>query len=262
MKLQLYKNIDVVQINIKEGVQEYYLPKNVDWSNQVIDRIAIYTPYPELGERSPVDGVTPIVDREIINSLYFDLYAADEREIALNLNAQNLLFTNNNPVEINSELSLKLSRIFFAEPSPTDGCLLLYIFYGSKEMDGDIPQRNVTVKFELPSGKELLLSDVIDTYIHGQCKKLKGVQYWGKLTQGVGAFITLRNRNYKTIVNRLSLNMCRPPMATDDSVWSKVERIQINTLYLDEDIDFANSTIQNTWGADVEPETITLTFLY
>lgn len=263
--MKLYKNIDIVQINIKEGVQEYYLPKNVDWANQVIDGIAVYTPYQELGEQSPVDGVSPIVDREIVSSLYFDLYADDGREIAQGLNAQNLLFTNNHPVEINSKISLQLSRIFFATPSPIDGALILYIFYSSEEKDIDIPQRNVTVTFPIKGGEELLLSDVIDTYIHAQCKKLKGVQYWGILTEGVGLFITLRNRNYKTVVNRLSLNMCRPPMGAEymtTGVWGKAQSVQINPLYLDEDIDFANSTIQNTWGSDIEPSMVTLTFLY
>lgn len=261
--MKLYKNIDVVQINIKEGVPEYYFPKNVDWADQVIEKIVVYGVGHDTEEYSPVDGVTPIISRELCSSVYLDLYADDETEIANNLNAQTILYTNNNPVEINSKLSLKLSRIFFAETSPIDACILLYVYYGNKEMEVcDVPQKNVTVQFELEPG-ETVLSDVIDTYIYAQGARLKGVQCWGNLTVGMGKFLTLRNRNYKTIVNRLPLSLCRPPMGaeymeTGDPI--KAELLQINPFYLDcEDIDFANSTIQNTFD---RKEKVTLTFLY
>lgn len=264
--MKLYKNIDVVQINIKEGVREYYLPKNVDWADQVIEKIVVYATGHDMDEYSPVDGVTPIITRELCGDVYLNLYANDESEIVTNLNAQNILYTNNNPIEINSKLSLKLSRIFFAETSPADGCILLYVYYGSVELeDYDIPKHSVTVQFNLEPG-ETPLSDVIDTYIHAQSARLKGIEYWGILTQGAGQFLTLRNRDYKTIVNRLPVNFCRPPMGvefmeTGDPI--KAELVQINPFYLDcEDIDFANSTIQNTYYSSLEPIKVILTFLY
>lgn len=265
--MKLHKNIDIVQINVKAGVQEYYLPKNVDWADKVIDKIIVYGSSIDQDEISPVDGITPIVDRWILNSLYFDLYSSNESEIAHSINAQNFLYTNNNPIEINDVLSLKLSRIFFAKESPVDGCLLLYVVYGSKNVDDyQDPQRNVTVEFDLPSRTELSFADIIDTYIYAQGRTLKGVQFWGAITAGAGVFLTLRNSNYKTIVNRLPVNMCRPPMG--DSYFDigsdiAAERIQTNPMYFDdEDVDFANSTILNTWDETSKPIRVKLTFLY
>lgn len=265
--MKLYKNIDVVQINIKEGVQEYYLPKNVDWSNKVIEKIIAYGAGHDMEEFSPIDYVTPILSRESLSNVYFDLYADDERELVHNLNAQNILYTNNNPVEINSKLSLQLSRIFFAEASPVDGCILLYVFYDNKDVENyDHPQKSVTVEFEIGGGQEVVLSDIIDTYIHAQGNRLKGIAHWGGPEYGNGYFLTLRNRNYKTIVNKLPLNMCRPPMGSDymyaggDVV---AESVQINPMYFDnEDVDFANSTIQNTWNKGIRLLKHQITFLY
>lgn len=265
--MKLNKNIDVVQINVKAGVREYYLPKNVDWADKVVERIVVYGATPELDEFSPVDGVTKILDCELLSNLYFDLYDSTAIEITQNLNAQNLFYTNNNPVEINSQLSLQLSRIFFAEESKDDGCLLLFIVYGSKDVENyDDPQRSVTVEFEVPANSEVSLADVIDTYIYAQGKTVKGIQFWGGITAGSGLFVTLRNSDYHTIVNRLALNMCRPPMSADYfDLGSDIsaERVQANPMYFDnEDIDFANSTIQNTHEQGLKPSKVTLTFLY
>lgn len=263
--MKLYKNIDVVQINIKAGVQEYYLPKNVDWANQVIDSIAVYCSLDETPQNSPIDGITPIIESELLSEVYFDLYAADDTEITHNLNAYNILYSNNNSIEINSKLSLQLSRIFFAEEAPNDGCILLYVYYGSKDVeDCDVPQRSVTSKFEIKGGQEIALSEVIDTYIHAQGAMLKGVQCWDGY--GGGLFLTLRNRNYKTIANRLPLALLRPPMGDEymiDYFDVQAANVQANPFYLDyEDIDFANSVLQNTWESNVKPQKVTLTFLY
>lgn len=265
--MKLYKNIDIVQINVKAGVREYFFPKNVGWADQVIENIVVYGSNPEQDEFSPIDGVTPIVDRDVLNSLYFDLYSDTSEEIVHSLNAQNLLYTNNNPIEINSKLSLQLSRIFFAEEAPNDGCLLLYVMYGNKDVENyDEPQKNVTVEFELPSRSELSLADVIDTYIYAQGKLVKGIQFWGAITSGAGVFLTLRNSDYHTVVNRLPVNMCRPPMGEDYFDTGSdlpAERVQAHPIYLDnEDIDFANSTIQYTWNEDSSPIKVKLTFLY
>lgn len=265
--MKVHKNIDVVQINIKEGVQEYFLPKNVDWINKTIEKIVAYGAGHDMEEFSPIDGITPILSRESFADVYFDLYTSDEREIVHNLNAQNILYTNNNPVEINNKLSLQLSRIFFAEASPVDGCILLYVFYDNKEIENyDHPQKNVTVEFEIAGGKEIPLSDIIDSYIHAQGSRLKGIIHWGLAEYGSGFFLTLRNRNYKTIVNKLPLNMCRPQMGIDYIYTGgevEAESIQINPMYFDnEDVDFANSTIQNTWSPEINVQKHIITFLY
>lgn len=264
--MKVYKNIDVVQINVKAGVREYFLPKNVDWANQVIDKVVLYASDPENPVFSPIDGVTPVIDREVVQNLYFDFYSADEREITHSLSAQNILYTNNNCTELNSQLSLQLSRIFFGKVAPNDGCILLYVFYGTKKVDGtDVPKRNVTVQIPINAGDELVLSDVIDTYIHAKGNRVKGILSWGKLTAGAGIFITLRDHNYRTIINALPITMCRPPMADVEYGFADLElaeQVQANSLYLDdEDVDFANSYIQNTFQVG-NALPITLTFLY
>lgn len=45
--MKLYKNIDIVQINLKAGVREYFLPKNVSWFDKVVERIVVYGSNPE-----------------------------------------------------------------------------------------------------------------------------------------------------------------------------------------------------------------------
>lgn len=263
--MKVYKNIDVVQINIKAGVREYFLPKNVDWADKVIDKIVLYSSPQELEVTSPVDRITKVLDQEEISALYFDFYSSEEKEIANNLEAKNILYTNNNCFELNSKISLQLSKIFFAEASPNDGCLLLYIFYGTKTVENvDIPKRNVTVQIPISAGEEITLSDVIDTYIHATNGRVKGILSWGSLTSGLGNFITLRDHNYRTIIKDLPITMCRPPMLYDGlGTYESAEQVQVDSLYLDnEDVDFANSYIQNTFGENGTVFPITLTFLY
>lgn len=267
MKLQ--KNVDMVQINIKAGVQEYFLPKNVDWADKVVDKILVYCPMTDrAAEYSPVDGVTQLVSRNEIGDLYFDLYSNEDVEISHNLSAEQILYTNNHPIEINSKLSLQLSRIFFAKENTSDGCLLLYIYWGSVDVEDDeLPKNSVTVEFEIPSKHEINLADVIDTYIHAQGAKLRGIIKWGYFVDGMGCFITLRDRNYKTILKSVPLNCMRPPMEIEYALmppliigYQIAEKIQTSSLYLDyEDVDFANSTIQNTSNAI---KTLKITFLY
>ena len=56
--------------------------------------------------------------------------------------------------------------------------MLIYVFWDTKTIDSDdVPGRSVTVNFPIKDGEELSLSKVIDTYIHSQSKKLKGVKH-------------------------------------------------------------------------------------
>lgn len=270
--MKLYKNIDVVQINLQDGVTEYFLPKSVDWADRVIDKIVVYAPGYQMLERSPVTGDMAIADKEYIRNLYFDFYNENGEAIVHNLSLSSLIYTNNNVVEINSKLSLQLSRIFAAGELSEDGggCLLLYVYYGSKEIENfEVPQKNVTVTFEMLEGQEIPLSDVIDSYIYAQGKKIKGIYSWGIRGAKSGLFLTLRNRNFKTIIKDFPLEMCQAPMGaiySEDSYafYSQAERVQAYPFYLDdEDIDFANSTIKATIQRNTEyVYSVTLTFLY
>lgn len=271
MKLQFYKNIDVVQINIKEGVAEYFLPANVDWADKKIDKMLVYGSNPETGEVSPIDGISYIMDREQVSSAYFDLYDENNVQIGYSVSAINLMHTCNHPFEINSKLGLQTSKIVFTEDPVGDCCMLLYVFWDTKTVDSDdVPCRSVTVNFTINDGEELQLSKVIDTYIHSQSKKLKGINVWG----GYGAwnfmFITLRDYNYKTVVKMLPVGMCRPPMGVAPIVEfasnfaEKAQSIQVDSMYLDcADIDFDNSFVFYATDSNSGNEAnITITFLY
>lgn len=265
--MKLYKNIDVVQINIKAGVSEYFLPKNVSWVGKRIKNLFVYAANysedPDYTECSPVDGVTRLIDYNGIPEIFFDLYADDGSVITQNLCAQNFIYTNNNPLSIDHVLSLQLSRIFFANTPVVSGALLLYFSWDNKDVDANYPQKNVTVSFDVPNGKDTVLSDVIDTYIHAQKARVKGVLYWGTLMDGANNYITLRNTDYKTIINNLPLNMCRPQQnVSNDINISAAENLQVNSIFLDsEDIDFANSYLRNTNPTEGY-SSIILTFLY
>lgn len=266
---KVHKNIDVFQIDLKEGVTEYFFPKNVDWENKVIDKIVVFAPFYQELLRSPLDSTSVIADRDFIRNLYFDLYNSDDQIIAQNLSATSLIYTNNNPIEIKSKLSLQLSRIFFSGEFPEEGggALLVYVFYETKELDNfDIPNRSVTVDFKIKEGQEIVLSDIIDTYIYGNGGTLKGIYVWG---DSDGVYLTLRDKNFRTIVKYLPDAMMRPPMAPSYYIspvfqWSDVEKIQANPMYFDnEEIDFSNSTIKKPYTRFTDEESIvTITFLY
>lgn len=269
MNYQIYKNIDVVQINIKSGVSEYFLPQNVDWADEVIEKISIYTSnLPEDKQLSPFDGISEILSHEEIPNSYLDIFNQDGVEIAHNLSAQSIVYTNNHPIELNSKISLTMSRIVYSQAPSQDGCILLYIYHGSKCIDtDDRPARSVTVNFSVGDGEDVMLSEVIDTYIHSQGKKLKGISFWGEFNDWNSAFITLRDYNYtKPILNSVPLAFCRPMMSVDPSIaltpkWTAAQCVQVQPMYLDNaDIDFDNSFIHNSNGRG--EQNITLTFLY
>lgn len=267
--MRVYKNIDVVQINVKAGVREYYLPKSVSWADKIVKNIFVYAAYPDQDnpdykEISPVDCVTKIMDYVSISNVFFDLYDSNGNELVHNLSGKNLAFTNNNPIDINSALDLQLSRIFFSIDPRYDMCLLLYVSWDSIENEiDDLPKHSVTSIFELKHGSEVLLSDMIDSYIHAQGAKVRGVSFYGDFVDGGSKFITLRNVERNTILNKVPLNMCRPPLLnSEDRYFEGAERYQVNPIYLDrEDIDFANSYIQDT-STDSGSSLVKLTFTY
>lgn len=268
MKLQLYRNIDVVQINIKKGVNEYFFPTNVDWADQKIDKMIVYGCNPDTGELSPIDGITPLLDREQVGSAYFDLYDKSNSQIGYSISAIDILHTNNHPLEINSKISLQTSKLVFTEAPEDDACMLIYVFWGTKIVDEDVPNHNVTFQFTLSPGQERKLSDIIDTYIHAQSRKLKGIYVWGGYGYWSFLYITLRDYNYKTVVKLLPAGMCRPPMGVDpimigNTIAEQAQSVQVDPMYLDSaDIDFDNSFVYYSSPEDSSDTNITITLLY
>lgn len=267
MKVQFYKNIDMVQINVKKGISEYFFPTNVDWANQKIDKMVVYGSYLAEEEFSPIDGDTPILSCDRLKELYFDLYNSDNTQIAHSLSGVNMLYNNNFPIEINSKISLSTSKMVFYREPEEDGCFLIYIFWGTKTAESsDIPKNSVTVRFAMRLGEELALSKVIDTYIHSQSKKVRGIYFWDRSYLRPAVFLTLRDYNYKTIVRLLPGAFCRPPMGYSDindelSSNEYAQTIQVAPMFIDSaDIDFDNSFIYySSYGFDNE---IVITFLY
>lgn len=270
MKLQFYKNIDCVQINLKQGVREYFFPINVDWADKKIDKMIIYGATPESGEVSPIDGIRYVADREQIGSLYLDLYADDNTQIAYSMSAINILHTNNHPFEINSKISLQTSKLVFSEDPASDGCILIYVFWDTKVVDSDdLPNNSVTIQVEVKNNTEVPLSQVIDTYIHSQSRKLKGIYLWGGYGYWNYLYITLRDYNYKTIAKLLPGAFCRPPMGVDPIVEfntqsERVQSVQAMPFLLDcADVDFDNSFVYWSTDSPFDGKTkLTITFLY
>lgn len=258
--MKLYKNIDVIQINVKAGVSEYFLPKNVDWADEVIDKLVVYAPAQESGVLSPIDLKNYIIERDAYSTIYFDLYREDGTDLAYSLSVQNLVNVNNYPIEINSKISLQLSRIFFSQPPIEDKCILIYVFWGGKDVeDMDLPQNSVTVTVDVAPGNDVYFDEFIDTYIHAQNKKVKGIDVWGGVYGAQQVFMTLRDHNYKTITNLLPCAMCRPQVTYDYLI---AEYAQVNPLYLDNaDIDFANSYLRCSADSD-NTQKITITLYY
>lgn len=258
--MKLYKNIDVIQINVKAGVSEYFFPKNVDWADQVIDKLVVYSPSQESGVYSPIDLKNYIIERDEYTDIYFDLYREDGTDLAYGLSAQNIVHVNNHPLEINCKLSLQLSRIFFSKVPTGDGCLLIYVFWGGSDVeDMDLPQNSVTVNVDVPFGSDVLFDEFIDTYVYAQGKKIKGIDVWGGLNGVQDVFMTLRDHNYNTITDLLPCAMCRPQVAYADML---AENAQVYPLYLDSaDIDFANSYLRNSADSQ-STQTLTITLYY
>ena len=238
MKAELYKNIDLVQINIKSGVSEYTLPKNVDWAKKKVDRLVLVAPTASIV--SPIDGITPVLTASQISDLYFDLYSGADKEIAQSLHYSNLLHTNNQVVRIDSELSLQLSRLFFTTAPDSDGCLLLYVFWGSKiKEDYDMPRRSVTIDVELQANERLSLREIISRTIYADGHKVRGIEIYGGEVKP--SYLTLRDHQSSYIISNLYSGLARPQLqgATADAT-------QLHPLLLDElDIDFEYSYVRN-----------------
>ena len=253
--MYLTNNIDIVQINIRQGVDEYYLPKNVNWRERRVDKIVLALAPGDVTMLSPIDGQTQVLNA--VEDLYFDLYSADDTQIARNLYYANLLHTNNNVLPINKQLNLNLCRLYFTTPPEEDGCILLYIYYDGKQTSEVEPaQKSITVSVPLAANGKMSLQDIVDNYIYMQPAKIKGVYMWN--WQSSPAYLTLRYADGIHVLNSISSSLCRPPMY--DGVDHTSEKTQLHSLLLDNiDIDMLNSFVRNAQDAAV---TVEITFLY
>lgn len=238
MLAELYRNIDLVQIPIQSGIDEYYFPKNVDWANKVIDKIVLCTPTNPCV--SPIDGTTPVLTRSQIADMYIDLYASDDSEITHNLSYEQLLYTNNHPVIIGKQLNLNLSRIYMPTAPSANSVLLMYVFYGTnKREDYEPSQKSVTLHFPMAAGERMTFQDIINTYVHADGKKIRGIQIWD--AENNPAYLTLRDYELTYIIKDVHTAMFRPQMAA-----ATVESTQIDPIRLDSlDINFDYSFVQN-----------------
>lgn len=253
-KVYIAKNIALLQINVKSGVDEYYLAKNVDWQNEKIDKIIMFAPVFGSSLLSPIDGTTPVLERPDLECVYLDLYAKDEHTICNGMSAMQIMHTNNHPFIIGSDLQFNLSRLFFSDAPTQDGCILLYVFYsGKEEIDYELPQKNITIKFPLAANAEITFTELINTYLHAPAENVKGISFWNADLNT--AYVTLRDHQNKYVIHNLATPLMRPTMVGTDA-----EDTQIMPMLFDNiDIDFDNSVIRNAEGVD---NTQTMTIKY
>ena len=252
-KAILNKNVALLQINVKQGVDEYYLAKNTDWQKRVIDRIVALSPVSP-GMVSPIDGVTPVFTQADMDSLYLDLYGKDEHTICNGMSIQAIAHTNNHPFEIHQELQFNMSRLFFTSSPAQDGCILLYVFYDSKEAcDYELPQKSITIQFPLAADEEISFTRLVNTYIHASNKSVKGVDFWD--ADNNPAYVTLRDHQNTYVIHDLCTLLCRPQMAGTTAEESQVMPMLFDSI----DIDFDNSYIRNATGSSC---TQTMTIKY
>lgn len=245
MKTNLYRNIDLLRINVKAGVNEYYFPQNVDWAAKKVDRIAICAP--EAACVDPMDGQTPVMTLADLAAAdcYVDIYSADQREILHAVSAENILHLNNHPLYLNSKLDLSLCCLYFKTAPVQDMTLLLYVYHDNKCVENpDMPSRSVTVLFPLQAGEEINFRKIINTYVHALPATIKGVSFWG--ADQAPAYMTLRDHKLTYILQNLHSELARPMMNGGGAVDT-----QINGMLLDNiDIDFEYSHIRNCGAND------------
>lgn len=252
MKTELYKNCCLVRVPIKAGVEEYYLPQNVEWAAQDVDKIVICTPYRVCVD--PIDGKTPVVDISLIQDMYVSLYDADNREIMHDVSFEQLLHRNNNVIEIHRKLNLKQCRLTFTTAPVADAILLLYVYYGGKSVeDYETPKKSVSVTFPLAANEELSLQDVINTYVHALPGKIKGIIAWDAFNNP--AWLTLRDYKLSYQMANICTELCRPDMNNGTAYDSQAQLFLLDDI----DIDFDYSHIREAAG---QSSTQKITFLF
>lgn len=252
MKAALYKNVDLVLIPIKKGITEYYLPQNVSWAKESVEKLLICTPTLEC--LSPIDGVTPVMQKSAMQNLYLNIFTADDEEITYEASAGLLYHTNNYPIEIGAALNLSLCRMIFTTAPAEDCCMLMYVFYGGHTEDDYEPaKQSITVSFPLQANERLTFQEIINTYIHALPHKVRAITCWD--AESNPAYLTLRDHQLSYIVRDLHTEMCRPPMIGEDAESTQAFPFLVDNM----DIDFDYSFIQNA-GSAANKQTITFHF--
>lgn len=261
------QNIDLVQINLVPGVREYFLPKNSDWKDRVIDKIALvcsdsgYAPL-----ISPIDGTT-IMTGANVRDCYLDVYSEDEKLLVNGLAMTSILFTNNYPHEIKSAISLDLTRFYFAtDPDIPEGesrCVLLYVYYGGKEiLDPEPSRKNVSVQVKLSAGQRMSFREIIDAYIHVDNRKVRSATVW-RFAENSPVFLTLRDKQLRYIFDNIYSDLFRPcydSKTNPDPVAPTGARSVSDIFPEDLDIDFEYSYVQN--ASSTTDTTVVITFEY
>lgn len=253
MKTELYTNCSLVRVPIKAGVDEYYLPQNVDWANRKIDRMIICAP--KAACTDPIDGVTPVMDVATIKDLYVNLYDAQNREIMHDVSWEQLANHNNNPIRIDAQLNLSLCRLYFTTAPAADATLLIYVFYGTRtEEYYDLPKKSVTAQFDLDADQEMTFQELINTYVHALPAKIKGIICWDSTDAPL--FITLRDYALTYQMANIHTELMRPDLCNVNAMSSQAALFLLNDL----DIDFDYSHVRNAQGSAVTG--LKITFLY
>ena len=252
MNATLYKNVDLVVLPIKSGISDYYLPQNVSWAKEKVDKILICAPTAACV--SPIDGETPVMQSAAMRDMYINIFTDEDKEIMYDAHADGFKHTNNEPIMVDSVLNLSLCRLYFTTMPTTDSVLLLYVFYGSRVVEDYEPAtRGITVSFPLQPSQKITFQDIINTYIHALPKTVRGIVCWD--SESNPAYMTLRDHQLSYIVRDLHTELCRKPMVGDSA-----EKTQAHPFLTDDmDIDFDYSFIQNATGTE-NIQTITFQF--
>lgn len=252
MKTELYTNCSLVRVPIKAGVDEYYLPQNVDWANRKVDRMVICAPF--TASTDPIDGVTPVLTESDVQDLFVSLYDKDNREIMHDVSWEQLSHKNNNSLRIDAQLNLSQCRLFFTTTPAADATLLMYVFYGTRTEDYyDMPKKSVTARFDMDADQEMTFQEVINTYVHALPGTLKGMIVWNATNTPL--YITLRDYAYTYQMANVHSELCRPDNLNTDATDSQAALFLLNDL----DIDFDYSHVRNGQSNAVS---VMITFLY
>ena len=252
MKTNLYRNIELVRIPVKQGITEYYFPQNVSWADETVERIVPVIPSHACVD--PMDGVTPVMDQSLYKDLYFNIYSAEQKELFHAVSAEQLAHTNNNPVALNSKLDLSLCNLCFSDAPTADCTLLLYVYHGNKEVEIEtMPEKSITVEFELQAGEEINFQDIIQTYIHALPAKVKGVMFWNAETSP--AYFTLRDYKLTYMLQNLHSELARPQMNGGAAYNTQLAPMLFDNI----DINFQYSHIRNC-GSSAAVQKITILY--
>lgn len=247
MKTNYNTNCSLVRVPIVAGVSDYYLPQNVDWASEKVDRIVICAPQNACTD--PLDGVTPVVTSPIQNC-FFSLYNAENSEIYHDVSVEQLLYTNNNGLDVDAVLNISLCRFYFTQAPTEDSTLLVYVFYKTRvEEYAELPSRSITVTFPLAANELKSFRDIINYYMHAIPQRVKGIICWN--AEEYPAWITLRDFDLTYQMANIHSAMMRSPMNAGEQYYT----FMLNDL----DIDFDYSNIREAAGIESIQK---ITFLY